>query len=100
MGGTTKRLPYIDSMLRRALRSARRSRVIAYSTVVVLVVVLVALASFAAPCPNWKDGSCESNWASDAQWRLLPVLLLAMLVVIWFAVRDNLATLRRLSQDQ
>jgi hypothetical protein len=59
------------------------------------VVVILALGSFAAPCADWKDGSCESNWASDAQWLLLPVLLLALLVVIWFAVRDNVATLRR-----
>jgi hypothetical protein len=87
-------------MLRRAIRSARPSRVIAYSAVVLLVVVLLSLGWFAAPCPDWKDGSCESNWASDAQWGLLPVLLLAVLVVIWFAVRDNLATLRRLAQHR
>ena len=87
-------------MLRRALRSIRRSGVIACCAVVLLVVGLLALGWFAAPCPDWKDGSCESNWASDAQWRLLPVLLLAVLVMIWSAVRDNLATLRRLAQDQ
>ena len=41
--------------------------------------MLAALGVFAAPCSNWKDGACESNWAGDAHWLLLPVLVLAVL---------------------
>lgn len=72
---------------------------IAYSLVVLVVVALVALRSFAASCSDWMEGSCQSNWASDAQWLVLPVLLLALLVVMCFAVRDSLATLRRLRES-
>lgn len=99
-GRRVGRLPYVHSVLRRASRSARRSRVIAYSSVVLVVVALVALGPLAAPCSDWMEGSCESNWASDAQWLLLAVLLVALLVVVCFAVRDSLATLRRLRETR
>ena len=72
---------------------------IAYSSVMLVVVPLMALGSFAAPCSDWIEGSCQSNWASDAQWLLLPVLVLALLVVLCFAVRDSLATVRRLRES-
>ena len=46
------------------------------------------LEQFAAPCIDLLDGPCDHNWASDAQWMILPLLLLAMIVSLCLAVWD------------
>jgi hypothetical protein len=86
--------------MRGAVSFTRRPRLIAYSAVVLLLLALVVLGEFAAPCPNWKDGACESNWASEAQWLLLPVLVLAILAVMWCAMQDNRVFWRRLGRGR
>lgn len=51
---------------------------LAYGTFGVTLTVLFGLEPFASPCTNLIDGPCEQNWASDAQWMVLPLFLLAM----------------------
>jgi hypothetical protein len=63
-------------------------RVLSYGTFILTIAVAAGLEPFAAPCTDLLDGPCENNWASDAQWMTLPLLLLAMIVSLCLAVWD------------
>jgi hypothetical protein len=55
---------------------------------VLTIVVGYGLEPFAAPCDDLLDGPCENNWASDAQWTILPLVLLALIASAGVAVWD------------
>lgn len=53
---------------------SRRDGVV-FATALVLLFVVICLGPMAAPCASWIDGPCQTNWASSAQWTLLPLVL-------------------------
>lgn len=57
------------------IRCVIRPERVVHGTTLVLVVVVICLGPFAAPCADWIDGRCQTNWASSAQWMLLPFVL-------------------------
>jgi hypothetical protein len=63
-------------------------RSLSYGVLVLTMVVLFGLEPFAAPCADLLDGPCEHNWASDAQWIILPFLLLALIPSACLAAWD------------
>ena len=63
-------------------------RSLSYAVVVLTMVLLFGLEPFAAPCEDLLDGPCESNWASDTQWIILPPLVLALIASACLAVWD------------
>jgi hypothetical protein len=75
-------------MVRRIWRQLGPLRVLGYGTLSFTIVVLFGLEQFAAPCTDLLDGPCEHNWVSDAQWMILPLLLMAMSGLLCLAVGD------------
>jgi hypothetical protein len=75
-------------MVRRIWRQLGPLRVLGYGGLALTIVALFVLEQFAAPCVDLLDGPCEHNWASDAQWMILPLLLLAMIASLRLAVWD------------
>jgi hypothetical protein len=70
-------------------------RIVAYGALAFTLVAIIGLEPFAAHCEDFLDGPCEHNWASDAQWTILPFLLLAMIMSLCLAVWDLVALVRR-----
>jgi hypothetical protein len=75
-------------MVRRSWRRLGPLRGLSYGVRVLTIVVSYGLEPFAAPCNDLLDGPCEHNWASDAQWMMLPLLLLASISSACLAVWD------------
>jgi hypothetical protein len=75
-------------MVRRSWRRLGLVRSLSYGLVVFTIGVSYGLEPFAAPCEDLLDGPCEHNWASDAQWMILPLLLLALISSACLAVWD------------
>jgi hypothetical protein len=75
-------------MVRRSWRKLGALRSLSYGVLVLTIVVGYGLEPFAAPCVDLLDGPCEDNWASDAQWMILPLLLLALIASASLAVWD------------
>jgi hypothetical protein len=78
----------IWQVVRRIWRQFGPLRVVGYGTLVLTIAVLFGVEPFAAPCTNVIDGPCEHNWASDAQWMVLPLFLLAVIVSLCLTVWD------------
>jgi hypothetical protein len=75
-------------MVRGSWRRLGLLRSLSYGVLVLTIVVAYGLEPFAAPCEDLLDGPCEHNWASDAQWMVLPLLLLALISSACLAVWD------------
>lgn len=52
------------------------------------IVVGYGLEPFAARCEDLIDGPCERNGASDVQWTILPLILLALIPSACLAAWD------------
>lgn len=75
-------------MVRRSWRKLGSLRSLSYGLLVLTIVVGYGLEPFAPPCEDLLDGPCEHNWASDTQWMILPLLLLALIASACLAVWD------------
>jgi hypothetical protein len=73
-------------MVRRSWSKLGPLRSLSYGLLVLTIVMGYGLEPFAAPCEDLLDGPCEHNWASDAQWMILPLLLLALIASACLAV--------------
>jgi hypothetical protein len=82
-------------MVRRSWRRLGPLRGFIYGFLGLTIVVGYGLEPFAAPCEDLIDGPCEHNWASDAQWTVLPLLLLALIGSACLAVWDLGRLVRR-----
>ena len=78
----------IRQMVRRFWKRFGSLRLRGCGALTFTIVVLIGLQQFAAPCVDLLDGPCEHNWASEAQWMILPLVLLAMIVSLCLAAWD------------
>lgn len=94
-------LHVIDISARYVRVVIRRERLV-HATTLVLVVMVICLGPFAAPCASWIDGPCQTNWASSARWTLLPLVaafaMASVVVLMRESVRRARQALRQLSE--
>ena len=66
---------HVSHICRQSIRCVIRPERVLHGMTLVLLAVVICLGPFAAPCADWIDGPCQTNWASGAQWMLLPIAL-------------------------